>query len=455
MRGVAAIFGLISAGLSACASTPFDALPSPFSEQRDLSPAQTMSIERVVTPGGLDAWLVSDPAVPIIAINAGVIGGASLDPPGKYGASPLAAAAMRAGAGPYDEAAFQTRLDELNMSLGFGASRDFTFATMTTLSENRDEAFELLRIALNEPRFDPKDVERLRDQTLIALKRSDQSPGSKANRRLMSELFADHPYGRRVSGTHETVASLIPDDLRRAHKSMFPRDQLRIVVVGDIDAETLAPLIDNVFGALPEQSEPRSIPAVSANDAGKVHIIPFATPQTTVYFAAPGIDDHDPDFIPAVVMNYILGGGGSEARLTRELRSTRGLTYAVRTGLSPLEASALFTGSFTTENARAGEAIGVLKTELRKMYERGVTAQELRDAKLYLTGSYPLAFDSNAKIAGQLIALRLSGRGIDFVNHRNAMMEAVSLSDIDRAARRLLNPDAFTFVVVGQPEGLE
>ena len=154
-------------------------------------------------------------------------------------------------------------------------------------------------------------------------------------------------------------------------------------------------------------------------------------------------------------MNYILGGGGFASRLTEEVREKRGLAYGVSTYFNPYEFGGIFVGTVATDNDRIAESLGIIKSEVARLRDEGVTEEELVNAKTYLTGSFPLHFDSNSKIANQLVGYQLIGRGIDYINTRNSKIEAVISEDIARVAKRLLDPDALTVVIVGKPNGVE
>lgn len=178
-------------------------------------------------------------------------------------------------------------------------------------------------------------------------------------------------------------------------------------------------------------------------------------PQSLIVFAGPGIQDEDPDWIPLAVANYILGGGGFSSRLMDQVREQRGLVYGIGTGPSVREHAALIRGSGQSENAKVAEAIEVTRSEMARLYRDGATQAEVNDAITYLTGSFALDLDSNAKIASVVHAYQVAGRDIEYINRRNDLIRAVTLEDVNRVIRRLFNPDAYTFVVVGQPEGLD
>jgi len=224
--------------------------------------------------------------------------------------------------------------------------------------------------------------------------------------------------------------------------------------VGDITADELGPLLDLLLGDLPATGAAMPEDVDPTFDGG-VHVVPYETPQSVVMFGHEGIGRFDPDFFPAFVLGQILGDSGFSARLMRELREKRGLTYGIGAYLLPKDHAAVWLGHFATVNARAGEAIRLVRAEWAKAAAEGVTEAELDQAKTYLTGAYPLRFDGNATIAAILAGMQADGLPIDYIETRNAMIEAVTLADVKRVASRVLRPEALTFVVAGEPEGLE
>ena len=411
-----------------------------------------VNIQRVTSPGGIEAWLVEEHALPMIVMDFAFRGGARLDPPGRLGLANLAASTIDEGAGEMDSQAFQIRLEELAIQLGFQADQDAFHGSLKTLTQNRAEAFRLVRLALSQPRFDAEPVGRIKAQVLAGLHNDAEDPDMIASKAWFAAAFPEHPYGRPVKGEAEQVQKITADDLRQFVRRQFLRGRLVITVAGDIGAEELGRLLDEAFGGLPAGGE--AIPEQPVTpQADQDIVIKRDIPQTVIMFGLPGMLRKDPDFIPAYVMNYILGGGGFNSRLTVEIREKRGLAYSVYSYLMPLDQSGLFAGGVATQNARAGETIKILRQELLRLRDEGVSGKELEDAKTYLTGSFPLRFDSNARIAEQLNGLQLEGLGADYLERRNELMRAVTREDINRVARRLLNVENLLVVSVGQPSG--
>lgn len=420
-----------------------------------LSPVSAaIEIQEVTSPGGITAWLVEEHALPLVVLDAAWEGGTLQDPKGKEGLSYMMAGLLDEGAGDLNSQAFQAELERLAVSLSFRAGHDTVSLSFKTLSENKAAAFDLLRTALTEPRFDDEAVERVRRQLSVAITRDAESPDRMAAEAWYNLALPGHGYTRPSKGTLPTVAALTREDLLRHQSQLMARDNVKITVVGDIDAEALKLLLDETFGDLRATSDLPPINQAEVAQNAQLEIIDREMPQSVVIFGHEGVARADDDFIPAYVMNYILGGGGFSSRLMNEVREKRGLAYSVSSHFYPLRHASLFLGQVATENERVSETLDVIREEIRKIAEDGVTEKELMDAKTYLTGSYPLRFDTNDKIAGQLVAIWQNDLGIDYITRRNDLIDAVTQADIRRVAARLLDPDKLIVTVVGQPQGL-
>ncbi len=417
--------------------------------------AQAIEIKEVTSPGGIKAWLVESKTIPLIAMEFSFEGGSAADPAGKEGTANFITGMLDEGAGDLSGEAFQARRDELAVKIGFNSGVEQFEGSLQTLSKNRSEAFALLRMALASPHFEKAAMERVRQQFLLAAKDDGQDPEKIASRAWMKLALGGHPYARPTSGTPESIAAITPDDLRAMHKLLFSRKGLKVAVVGDIDASALATALDEIFGGLPDTEPPSAVSSAHAAKGPVVSVIDRDIPQSIIVFGHDGILRNDPDFIPAFVMSQVLGGSGSTSRLTAELREKRGLTYGVGFGLSPMDHAGFYVGSLGTRNEKAGEALAIVRDTLKKMADGGPTQAELDDVKTFLTGSYALRFDSNGKIAGQLLGIQQQNLGIDYVNKRNGLIGAVTLDQAKAQARRLIDSDHLLVTVVGRPEGLK
>ena len=418
-----------------------------------LPSAQATTIERVISPGGIEAWLVRDKTVPLIAMDYAFAGGTSQDPADKPGIANMVSALLDEGAGDLDAKAFQERMEEQAIELRFRADRDHFRGSLRTLTERRDAAFDLLRLALSAPRFDADAIERIRIQLVVELRRETTSPNDLASKAWWSAAFPGHPYGRPEKGTQDSVAQIKADDLRSYTRRVFARSQLKVAIVGDIEPAAVGLLLDRVFGALPAKAELTTVQPALPESLGRRLVINFDVPQAVVQLGGIGLPRKHPDFMAAFVVNHILGAGSFTSRLYQEVREKRGLAYGVSTYLYPMERSALFMGWTQVRADRAGEAIGLIEKEIRAMAESGPTEEEIAKAKAYLKGSFPLRFDSSTKIAGQLVQIQLDELGIDYINRRNDLIEAVTAADARRVAKSLLTGGLF-ITVVGRPVGV-
>ncbi len=413
-----------------------------------------IEIQQVTSPGGIEAWLVEDHAIPFTALEIRFEGGTSFDTPETLGAVNLMTGLLEEGAAEMDARAFQTAREELAASFGFDVSADALSVSARMLSENRDAAVALLRDALVAPRFDADAIERVRAQVQSILQSDASDPSRIAARAFYEGAFGDHPYGRPDDGTAETLAALDRDDLLAAHGAALNRDRVHVGAVGDISPEELGRLLDTLLGDLPATG-PALPDRVDFGLDGGVEVIDFPTPQSVALFGQPGLTRDDDDFFAAYVLNHILGGGGFESRLMQEVREKRGLTYGVGTNLVPLQNAEFWMGSVASANDRVAEAIAVIRDQWQRIARDGVTQAELDAAKTYITGEYPLRFDGNGPIADILVGMQFTGLTPDYVSDRNSFIEAVTLDDVNRVAAERLDPEALHFVVVGQPEGLE
>lgn len=417
------------------------------------APASATTIERVVSSGGIEAWLVHETAVPLVVVDFAFKGGAVQDPAGKSGTANLVSSLLDDGVGDFDSKTFHNRLERKAIELSFQAERESLRGTLRTLTENRDEAFDDLRLALTAPRFDAADVELNRAQILSMLRRQTTSPNDIASQRWWETAFAGHPYGRAVNGTLETLPNVTIDDLKAYSRRVLARDNLKIAVVGDIDAESLKVMLDKVFGGLPAKAELTPIEAAVPAGFGRRIVVNLDVPQTVIEFGGAGIARKDPDFMAAYLVNSILGGGEFFARLYQEVREKRGLVYSVYDSLVWLDHSALYLGATATRADRTGETIDVIEKQIHRLAEDGPTADELAKAKSYLNSSFVLNLDTSSKVAGLLVQLQVDGLGSDYITQRPAMIEAVTLDDARRVAKRLFDGGILE-TVVGKPVGL-
>ena len=420
----------------------------------EVAAAPSTIIQRVISPKGIEAWLVEDYTVPIVSLDFAMIGGAALDPADKAGLSYFMSGLLDEGAGTMNAQAFQEKLEENAIELGFSSSRDRIEGSLRTLARNVDQAVKMLALAVNDPRFDEDAVTRGRAQIIARLRRVETDPDNLVWKALNQRAYAGHPYGQPDKGSMTTVPNITRDDLVSAHKARLSRGRLRIAAVGAINASDLGKAIDKVFAGLPAREMHDQVADATFQGVGERLVTTLDVPQSTLALGRPGLGRKDPDFMAAYVVNHVLGGGSFTSRLWTEVREKRGLAYSVWSQMSTGRHSATFLAGTSTSNERVAESLRIIQDECARMAEKGPTKSELEQAMKYLLGSYALRFDTSRKIAGHLVEIQVEELGIDYIATRNEKLAAVTLAETRRAAGRMIGDARMLVSVVGQPKGV-
>lgn len=417
---------------------------------------RVLNIQEVESEGGIKAWLVEDDKLPIIALRFSFRGaGALQNPEDKQGLSLLLSNTMDEGAGELDSQAFQKELSDHSISIRFHSGRDNFGGSLQTLSRHKDKAFNLLKLALMEPRFDEEPVERMRQANLARIRSSKGKPDW-INARIFNDLaYQGHPYALNSGGTVTTIKNITIDDLRTFRKNWLTKDRLVISATGDISADELGQLLDDVFGGLPENGEESKVERVEIQNTGKVFLFEKDIPQTFISVALPSIKQDDPDHYALVLMNAIFGSSGFGSRLMKEAREKRGLTYGIYSGLLAQDLMDGFEVSTSTKNQSAKEMLDIIKEQMSAMIENGVTKEELADAKSNIIGSLPLSLTSTSSISAAMQSTQLDEHPSDYLDHFDDKINAVTSEDILRVAKRILDPDNLLVVLVGSPTNID
>ena len=417
--------------------------------------AHAVDVQSVTSPGGITAWLIEDHSNPLISLALGFKGGSAGDPPGKEGLATFVSGLMDEGAGDIPSADFQKRLADHGIDFAFDASLDSYTGSLRFLTEDKELACDMLGLALTQLRFDPEPVARMRGQFISMATDAERDPESLAQDALNRLIFPGHAYARRSDGTAQSLQAITVDDLKGFVTTNFARDRLFVAVVGDVTADQLKPLLDRAFGALPAKSPAIAIPDAKVEDQGGLAVIERDLPQTILLFGAPGIKRDDPDFFPAYLANYTLGGGGFSSRLTNEVRTKRGLTYGIDTDLVTLDHAGAIMGGAQTRSAAAAQVIDLTRAEWTKMQTDGPTQEELDAAKTYLLGTYMQNFATTASAARTLLGIQMEHLGIDYPTKRETEIGAVTLDQAKAAAKRLFDPNKLVVLAVGSSQGLK
>jgi zinc protease len=416
--------------------------------------AAAFEILRVQSSQGIEAWLVETPELPVIALHIAFRdAGSSADPPGRRGLATFGARMLTEGAADLDGRAYQERLSELGVALTFSADRDAPVGRLEVVRDHHDQAFELLRLALTNPRFDADAVERVRKSRLAELARLETDPNYVARRAWWQRVFPDHPYGRDPEGTEADTAAITADDLRSAFVRHIAKGNLIVSAAGAISGVELGEALDRVFGGLPDRGMTSVVPAAAFVPSDLVVVrLPF--PQSSCWFGHAGVRPTSADYFPAIVLNHIVGGGTLTSRLFVELREKRGLVYSVRTMLEPLSRESLLLGWFATENDKVPTALELVRREWRRLASGDVSEAEVDEAKAFLKEALPLLLDGTSTMAGRLLAVQRLGLDMDHLTAWNAKVDAVTAGMVRALARRLMRVEALSFALAGDPASM-
>ena len=429
-----ALAAIFAAGLLSLTVTPSLAMPR---------------AERVVSPGGIEAWLLETRQVPLITIAFSFKGGALQEPSDKLGVAYLTTFLFNEGAGGMDTQALTRKRQRIAVQFSCGTYMMENKCTFSTPSAHGGEAFDLLRLAIAEPRFDAEPLEQARRQLLTELEYETQDPGSLAWYALARQLYGQNRYSLPVKGTPDGARSVTRDDVAAYRSRTFARDNLRISVAGDIDAATLGPLLDKVFGDLPAKSTAMALPVVSTESAQPTRqSIAMDLPQATALFGniVPKMEWRKA--IAFSIANQILSGTFT-GRLFKEVREKQGLVYTIASAHGEFEKFGTFYGSFGAVSENAAKAMTFTIAELERLRSEGPTEDELRDAKQSYLGGIYLGMDTSDKLASWFLTLQTQDLPITYLDDFIAEVEHLDVEAVKAAAREVIRPDRLAQVFVG------
>jgi len=412
-------------------------------------------IQEIVTPKGLHVWLINAPELPMVTVELNFRAGAMLEHKDKQGVAQFTAALTDEGAGEYDAKAFREELDAIGARFGANTDMQDFGINLTTLSEHKERAFELMGLAVMRPRYDADAVARMRDALLADIRQGDEDPSTVAWRLFRPAVYGTHAYSNGGEGTLTSVASLNEADARAWHDRYFTKANLRIAVVGDISAKDVSRLLDKALSDLPEGDARFAMEAAPSPTTPQLVKKQMDVPQATVLFGHLGLPRTDPDFYAMLVMNEMLGGNVLTSRLGLDVREKHGLVYGINSVNAPLPHNGMFYISFATGNANVTKALGLVRKHLKSIRDEAVGDDELADAKAYLIGSFPLRLDSNAKLLNMIAMMQSESLPKEYLTDWPKKIAAVTKEDVQRVAQRLILPDAAALVIVGDKEALD
>lgn len=405
--------------------------------------------KEIKTPLGLKVWYLQDTNTPVIALSFSFEGGAKTDFENKEGLASSAVAILGEGTREKDLKTVDEFLQDHAISLRFNASIDSIEGSLAMLTDHKEEAFDILRETLMSPRMNHETLEKVKKDLLTHLANIANDPTYMATRKLESLLFPNHPYGKPVLGTSVSIKKIKLQDIEAYLDQNMSQDRLTIAITGNISEDEVKSFVDKTFGGLPEKGKPLLENRIDPIIQGQLEPITLNIPQSLILFALPGIMYDDPDFIEASLLLHIMGGG-QQSRLFQEIREKRGLAYAIAAGIIWNQEAGYFKGFLGTTFDKTGESIQLTQQEWKRLKEKGVSEEELKDAKTNMINSYPLRFTNSQTIATVLVGYQRSKRPIDYFQKREKMIEEVTVEDMNNFIKRIIQPDKLTFVVVGK-----
>ncbi|OSI25043.1 M16 family metallopeptidase [Neisseria dumasiana] len=415
-----------------------------------------VNIQRWHTAEGTQVLLVERHENPIVDVRISFKGaGSTSNPADKSEVAEFTASMLTTGTEELDEEAFHARVNDLAASLSSDSGEEGAAVTLRSLSraDSLRPAVALLNQSLTRPRFAETVFERLRKQSITALQQQETDPGFIAERELTRLNYGSHPYGRSAYTGADSIRKVTLNDIRAFHRSRYGKNNAVVAVVGDLNRRQTEALVKQALNGLPARSTAaENVPAVPEHRSEQRRI-PFAGEQAQVMLGMPLIKRHDPDYYALVAGNYVLGGGGFDSRLMQELRDKHGYTYGASSGLSPASQAGPFTIGFSTQKNNTEPALQAARRVLAAFIEEGPTEAELKQAKANITGSFPLRFDTNAKLLGYLSLIGFHNLPDDYLEAYPKAISALTAEQIKSAWQRRVNPDNINIVVVGADGG--
>lgn len=459
--------GLLLAGLGACAPAPPEAPVAPAPEvSRAVQPApgptpdvDLPEVQRRTLSNGLEVWVVQQRDLPLVTLRMIVDAGSSAEPAGKAGLASVTAAMLDEGTATRSALEIADELDYLGADLGTGAGYDAAYATLSALKRTLPAALEVYADVVASPAFPERELERVRRERLTALVEALDRPSAVAAEQMALRIYGpEHPYGRPPEGTLASVPGLSGDDLRRFYRTYYRPNNATLLVVGDVSADEVTPMLEQAFRGW-ERAEVPAVryPAPPAPQAAtRVYLIdkPDAA-QSEIMIGHVGVARDNPDYFPLLVLNTILGGQFS-SRINMNLREEKGYTYGARTVFSMRRQPGPFLASAAVQTATSKESVIEFMKELQEIRgDRPVTREEMESAKAGLMRREPLNLETHAQLAGRLEDMVLYDLPPDYFDTYTERIGAVTLGDLERVAREHLQPERFAIVIVGDRARIE
>ena len=402
-------------------------------------------------------WIVELHEVPVAQVNLIVLSGTANDPPGKYGVASLAAAMLEEGAGTRSALEIADAVDYLGADLGAATTSDLSAVRLHVPVARLADALPIMADVALRPTFPKDELDRQRQQRLTALLQARDDPATIVAQAFPRILYGKaHRYGTAMAGTAETITAVTTANLRAQYTAAFRPGNSALLVVGDVAPDKAMALLETGFGGWRSQASatPVKQPAVSPPAKREIYIVDKpGAPQTQIRIGSIGVPRSTADYFPLQVMNTVLGGSFS-SRLNMNLREKNGYTYGASSGFDMRAEAGPFSAAAGVQTDKTSEALKEFFNELNGILQ-AVPADELARAKNYVSLRFPSGFEATSDISRRLEEVLTYRLPEDYFSKYVQNIEAVTAADVQRVARKYIQPDRVVVVVVGDRKVIE
>lgn len=412
--------------------------------------AYALDVKRTILPTGLTVLHVERHNLPIVTVTLLIKASPFNEPPDKAGLANLTAELLTEGTKKRKAKEISEEIEFIGASLDSSAGSDFSTLRLSVLKKDIEKGFEILSDVLLNPTFLEEEIKRLKEMIKGNLRQSEEDPSFVADKTFRKAVYGDHPYGRLITGTPETIDKITREDLTRFHTEYYRPNNAILSIVGDITEAEVKGIIERYLG----EWEPREIPSVNKSidiiKRKNVILIDKDLTQANIIIGHKGMERENPDYYAVSVMNYILGGGGFSSRLMQTVRDEMGLAYDINSQFDSMKNGGFFRVEVQTKNESANKVIEEVLKQINRIKKEPVSDQELEDAKAYLTGSFPRRFDTNKKIAEMLVAIEYYNLGLDYIDRYPEYIKSITKDDIIKVTEKYLDVENFVLIVVAR-----
>ena len=407
-----------------------------------------LNIQHWELSNGARIYFIENHDLPIVDINVDFRAGSVKDTKQKSGLASLTNHMMVLGSGGVNEEDLANQFIDLGAQLNSSFDQDKSGFSVRTLTEKRSEAIDLLTLVLHKPNFDKDILEREKKRYIASISQSETMPGSIASKAFNKALYGEHPYGLSSSGEVETIRKISKKDLNNFYKNNYFSNELSIVIVGDISRKEAEELGNKISSGFTQSKIASPIPLVKEVKGQDIRISHPAK-QAHLYYGAPIIKRGDPDFLTLYLGNYILGGGGFVSRLTQVIREDRGLAYSVYSYFMPFIEKGPFQIGVQTKKNQVDQAKKLIEKTVAEFIKDGPTSDELKRAKDFMIGGFPLKLDSNKSILDYVSMMAFYKYPLDYLDTFTKKIDKISAEEIKSAFQRRVDMSKFSTVIVG------